>query len=165
MPMRIQTPPWWTDGVPAVARGLSDLLAVLHLRRSAMMKIRLNPSANTKAAPANTAPAAGSLRLGKCLKQCLDRKLGYSGEDRFVLFHYEPRGQEVMWRDGRSYGFGHGGWQAFFDEVEPVARQHGISVGDDTRPADHVLVVDRVEGEAYFADRQRAQKLVTREVA
>ncbi len=115
-------------------------------------------------AAAPTAPA-GFLRLGKCLKECIDRKLGYSGEDRFVLFHYEPRGQEVMWRDGRSYGFGHGGWQAFFDEVEPVAREHGISVGDDTQPADHVLIVDRVEGEAYFADRTRAQRLVMREVA
>ncbi|MGA2499124.1 MAG: hypothetical protein ABSH20_15390 [Tepidisphaeraceae bacterium] len=130
-----------------------------------MIKIRFNASPIAKTAPANASAPAGFLRLGKCLKQCLDRKLGYSGEDRFVLFHYEPRGQEVMWRDGRSYGFGHGGWQAFFDEVEPVAREHGISVGDDTRPADHVLVVDRVEGEAYFADRKRAQKLVMRGVA
>ena len=130
-----------------------------------MIKILFDESRNVEATPAAPAAPTRLLRLGKCLKECIDRKLGYSGEDRFVLFHYESRGQEVMWRDGRSYGFGHGGWQAFFDEVEPVAREHGISVGDDTRPADHVLVVDRVEGEAYFADRKRAQTLVMRKVA
>ena len=127
-----------------------------------MIKVRFDES--LKAQVALPAPA-GLLRLGNCLKHCIDRKLGYSGQDRFVLFHYEPRAQEVMWRDGRSYGFGSGGWQAFFDEVEPVAREHGISIGNDTRPGDHVLVVDRIEGEAWFADRRRAQEMVMRKVA
>ncbi|MFI5379132.1 MAG: hypothetical protein ACHRHE_07545 [Tepidisphaerales bacterium] len=130
-----------------------------------MIKLRLHDPPEAETTPAAASALAGFLRLGGCLQRCIDRKLGYSGQDRFVLFHYEPRGQEVMWRDGSSYGFGSGGWQAFFDEVEPVAREHGVNVGNDTRPGDHVLVVDRVEGEAYFAERQRAQELVRREAA
>ena len=37
----------------------------------------------------------------------MDRRLGYYGQERFVFFYYEPRGEEVIWNDGRSYGFVH----------------------------------------------------------
>ncbi len=130
-----------------------------------MKRVLLEQPPSDEHGKAGPAIPGAFLRVVRTLRQEIDRELGYSGDGRFVLFHYEPRGQEVMWHDGRSYGFGHGGWQAFFDEVEPAAREHGISVGDDTRTADHVLVVDRVAGKAYFADRQQAQELVMREVA
>ena len=35
----------------------------------------------------------------------MDHMLGYRRRDRFVIFYYEPRGDEVLWRDSGSYGF------------------------------------------------------------
>ena len=43
----------------------------------------------------------------------MDQKLGYHGNDRFVLFYYEPRGEEVIWRDSHSCGFSTGAGAAF----------------------------------------------------
>ncbi|MFI5378685.1 MAG: hypothetical protein ACHRHE_05270 [Tepidisphaerales bacterium] len=93
----------------------------------------------------------------------LDRRLGYIGERRFVFFCYEPRGEEVLWNDGRSYGFGFGGWQTFIDHVVPAAAARGLNVGSSDRPADQVLVVDRVLREACFSDRDSAEVLVARQ--
>src|SRR3954454_8905649 len=62
----------------------------------------------------------------------LDRALGYFGEARYVCFRYEPRGEEVVWNDGRTYGFGSGGWQPFLGHVIPAARECGA--GDAAEP-------------------------------
>ena len=87
----------------------------------------------------------------------LDRSLGYFGDARYVCFRYEPRGEEVVWNDGRSYGFGAGGWQSFLDHVAPAAKTCGVD-----RLAD-VLVVDRTDRRAYFATRQTAEAFVARQ--
>lgn len=94
-------------------------------------------------------------------QQGVDRGLCYFGHDRFVMFYYEPRGQDVMWVDGRSSGFGTGGWQYFLDEIEPLARRMGIDAGSPNSRGRHALVVDRDYGQAYFADRDEAQAFVT----
>jgi hypothetical protein len=86
----------------------------------------------------------------------MDQKLGYPGRERFVVFYYEPRGEEVIWRDGISYGFATGAWSAFKDELAPVAELYGVEVGGETAPARHVLLVDRADHRAYFVERVEA---------
>jgi len=93
------------------------------------------------------------------------RRLGYFGSGRFVFFYYEPRGEEVVWNDGRTYGFGYGGWMAFQDEVAPLAQFHGADVGGEQRRGAHVLVVDRELKQAYFADRTIAEHFVNSQSA
>lgn len=92
---------------------------------------------------------------------CCDRDLGYFGHDRFVMFYYEPRGQDVIWVDARSSGFGTGGWRCFLDEIEPLARRLGVDAGSVNSRGRHALVVDREFGQAYFADRDEAEAFVT----
>ena len=49
----------------------------------------------------------------KSLRQTLrgiDRALGYFGNEPYVLFAYEDRAGEVMWKDGQSCGISHGAW-------------------------------------------------------
>lgn len=118
------------------------------------------PSVTEVAPPDFLTPLAGFDRLSERVLQWIDRKLGYFGASRFVFFYYEPRGQEVMWNDGRSYGFGSGGWMAFGDEVAPVAARHGVDLGDESHKGRQVLLLDRTKGDAYFADRRSAERFV-----
>ncbi len=100
------------------------------------------------------------LRLPQGLQQPIDRRLGYFGQGRFVFFYYEPRGDEVMWNDGRTYGFGTGGWEMFHQDIAPLAEQHGMNVGVSGRRAEHALVLDRERREAYLAEREAAEEFV-----
>lgn len=92
--------------------------------------------------------------------QRIDRRLGYFGTNRFVAFYYEPRGDEVVWNDGRSYGFACGGWQAFTQDVAPIADSAGADLGDSQHRGAHALVVDRRLGQVYFADQAAAKRFV-----
>jgi hypothetical protein len=102
----------------------------------------------------------GFLKLTARLQQRIDRALGYFGQSRFVFFYFEPRGEEVVWNDGRSYGFATGGWRAFGEKVIPLARNCGAHVGDADGQGNHVLLIDRITGNSYFAPRDAAQRLV-----
>ena len=86
----------------------------------------------------------------------MDQMLGYRGPDRFVLFYYEPRGEEVLWRDSASYGFATGAWSTFLTEVGPVADHYNVDVGCHGVPAREVLLVDRRDRRSYFAERHEA---------
>jgi len=88
--------------------------------------------------------------------RCMDEMLGYRGPDRFVMFYYEPRGEEVVWRDSASYGFATGAWSTFLTEVGPVADHYQADVGCNGVPAREVLLVDRRDRRAYFAERNEA---------
>jgi hypothetical protein len=113
-----------------------------------------------------SAVPAGFRTLSERQQQWVDpRRLGYFGQGRFVFFYYEPRGEEVVWNDGRTYGFGCGGWMAFQEDVAPLARSYGADMGDERRPGPHVLVVDRELGHAYFADRATAERFVIAQAA
>lgn len=103
--------------------------------------------------------------IGQQINPRIDRQLGYFGDARFVLFYYEPRGEEVIWKDGRSYGFGTGAWDTFFREIAPLAESHGVRVGDNASAGKDVLLVDRVRRSAYFAQRDRAERLVAEQRA
>ena len=96
--------------------------------------------------PAGLAPIQATALRG------IERRLGYFGQDRYVCFHYEPRGEEVIWRDSRSYGFGTGAWIAFLEEIVPLAGRHHVNVGDERSSGSHVLLIDRVRQRAYFGE-------------
>jgi len=105
--------------------------------------------------------ANACVELPDCLPRSIDRQLGYAGNARLVFFYFEPRGEEVMWNDGRSYGFGFGGWLAFGDEIAPLAARYGVDLGSESGPAKHVLVIDRNTSHAYFAPRAQAEAVVS----
>lgn len=88
--------------------------------------------------------------------QGMDQKLGYHGKDRFVLFYYEPRGEEVIWQDSHSSGFSTGFGQCFIDELAPVAEAHKVDIGHSGSPGSQVLLIDRAQRRAYFAARDEA---------
>jgi len=103
----------------------------------------------------------GFIRLVEPLAAGVDRQLGYAGEARFVLFYYEPRGDEVTWNDGRTYGFGLGGWRVFLEMIEPLAQRYEMNVGGTGKAGPHVLIIDRLGHQAFFAERRRAQEFLT----
>jgi hypothetical protein len=86
----------------------------------------------------------------------MDQKLGYHGADRFVVFYYESRGGEVVWRDSQSYGFATGAGQLFIDDLAPIAELHNVNVGGSATSASHVLLIDRRDQRAYFVERDEA---------
>ena len=90
----------------------------------------------------------------------MDRKLGYFGEARFVAFYYEPRGEEVVWKDGLSCGFGSGGWRIFFDAVGSLATQCGADIEGSGSPPRHVLLIDRERRVSYFAPHRSADQFL-----
>ena len=86
----------------------------------------------------------------------IDRALGYFANEPYVLFAYESRGGEVMWKDGHSCGFAHGAWE-ILTRVEPIAREHGVTLGTDEADGSHVLLVDRGRGRVYLAEQLMAE--------
>lgn len=114
-------------------------------------------------APAPQPPPAEDFRPTTAPRLAyLERQLGYFGGARYVAFRYEPRGEEVVWDDGRSSGFGTGGWQTFLDQVAPAAADCGANVGAGgaDAPATHVLLIDRTTRQAFFAERAAAEALL-----
>ena len=121
------------------------------------------PANSSFAAPAGqTDLPADFVELSECLPAHSDRQLGYFGDGRFVAFRYEPRAEDVMWSDERSFGIATGAWQRFFDEVEPLAELYGFNLGNHGRPAADVLVFDRVRRTCYFAPRASAEAFLAR---
>ena len=111
------------------------------------------------AAPAEVPFAA--IPLQQQFNPWMDRKLGYFGNARFVCFYYEPRGEEVIWKDGQSYGFACGGWSYFADYVAPLADRHEVTVGQSGSAARQVLLMDRIDHAAWFMDRSAADQFLT----
>jgi hypothetical protein len=119
----------------------------------------LAESEAAEARPPGTAVPDAFVRVTQQLHSWIERKLGYFGGDRFVIFYYDPRGQEVIWKDASSYGFASGGWIVFTEQIGPLAEHHRADVGlhsASTRGAD-VLLIDRLTREAYFAERALAE--------
>jgi hypothetical protein len=90
----------------------------------------------------------------------MDRRLGYFGQERFVFFYYEPRGEEVIWNDGRSYGFASGGWGAFMHEIARLGKRYGVNLGTEGTSNTHVLVLDRQSQQTYFAEEWEAEGFI-----
>ncbi len=73
----------------------------------------------------------------------LDRKLGYRGEDRFVLFYYDESADGLVWKDTRGYGFG--SWLLFDLNIDPARRLLNWQVDRV------VLLIDRTLKQAFLA--------------
>src|SRR6476646_2167964 len=96
----------------------------------------------------------GFVEIVDCLPAQIDRQLGYFGHSRFVAFRYEPRAEDVMWTDEKSFGIATGAWQTFHREVAGLADLYAVNVGSDNvgsnnvgldkGAASDVLVYDRV---------------------
>jgi V8-like Glu-specific endopeptidase len=97
-----------------------------------------------------------------CLPAQIDRQLGYFGQCRFVAFRYEPRAEDVMWTDERSFGISTGAWQLFYREISSLAGIYDVNVGGENDTAEQVLVCDRVKVTAYFAPRTSAEAFLAR---
>jgi hypothetical protein len=136
---------------------------MMHAVGVALMNFRAFESIEAEANNLVSAVPPSFLKLSSAARQqqCCERELGYFGQDRFVMFYYEPRGQDVIWADSRKSGFGTGGWQYFLDVIEPMARRMGVDAGNTTSRGKHALIVDRDFGQAYYADRQEAEAFVT----
>lgn len=126
-----------------------------------MTQLWLDESCETEAVSIASVIPCGFVTVSEGLQQRIDRKLGYFGQARFAFFYYEPRGSEVVWNDGRTYGFGSGGWITYMDEILPLGRRYGADLGSDEGAGSHVLVLDRMLCQAYFAERECAETLVT----
>ncbi|GEM_PF-858118 len=87
----------------------------------------------------------------------IDHKLGYFGEERFVIVGYSEEGQEVFWKDGCSSGFGLGHWQFFVEHLGPPAARRGIQLAGPGNPETHVAVVDRAYRCTYATCRSCAE--------
>lgn len=91
--------------------------------------------------------------------------VGYFGKDRFVLFYFEPRSREVRWQDSHTCGSAGRAWPATLEGIEAKAKAHGFTLGTETEPGDHVLLVDRIDEHAVFAYREEAQEFLARQSA
>lgn len=96
----------------------------------------------------------GFVRVTDELPARLDRQLGYFGDARYCLFYFDHQVEGVVWKDGRSYGFGAGAWRPFDEHIVPLAEMHGAD-------SSHALIIDREGPAAYFAPRTTAERLVT----
>ena len=92
----------------------------------------------------------------------IEHRLGYFRDEPFVIFGYCPGGEEVIWKDGHSSGFGAGGWKLFLLEIAPLAARRGASVGDLTSAGTHVLLMDRIRGAIYATPRKSAEEFLAR---
>lgn len=86
---------------------------------------------------------ATSREINEFLPPALHRLLGYFGSASRVLFFFDRKAGDVVWEDGRERGVSRGGWQAFQDVVEPLARRYQVGVGSHSSPASFALVLDR----------------------
>jgi hypothetical protein len=91
----------------------------------------------------------------------LDRRVGYHRDARYVGLFYEPRGDEVIWNDGASYGFALGGWRFFADDVARLTQQYPCDLGVGATPATHMLVIDRQRHTAYVTSRASAERFLS----
>ena len=93
----------------------------------------------------------------------LDRKLGYSGNAQFVVFIFHPMAGDVIWNDGRSSGFGGGGWQIFLSKCVPAAGRVGAHLGSQDGVGSEVLLLDHTRGKTYALARECAEEFLARE--
>ena len=93
----------------------------------------------------------------------LDRKLGYFGNAQFVVFSFHPTAGDVIWNDGRSSGFGAGGWQIFLSDCVPAARRVGAHLGSQDDIGSDGMMLDRTRGKTYAVARKCAEEFLARE--
>jgi hypothetical protein len=91
--------------------------------------------------------------------------MGYTGEARFVAFHWQRQVDEVEFFDGRRRATAH--WYPFFVYIQhPAVRPHlrGYDVGiSSDREATHALILDRESLELFIAAVNVAEAFLTKQ--
>lgn len=119
--------------------------------------------ASTSGSPtASRPPPPDAIELPELRGASIEHRLGYFGDEPVVVFGYCPGGGEVIWKDGRSSGFGTGGWRPFLQECAPLATRRRASLGDLTSVGTHVLLMDRLRGRVFAVPRQSAEEFLAR---
>jgi hypothetical protein len=80
-----------------------------------------------------------------------ERAIGYLHSARYLLFYWEPAGDEPMWSDGQVTTCGeHHAYLLFVQHPRIEPSLHGYDFGGSDAPAQHGLVLDR-ETRAMYA--------------
>jgi hypothetical protein len=88
----------------------------------------------------------------------LAKAIGYSGEARFVSFHWTPFGDETEYSDDRVSATGN--WQAFLAYIQHPAISpllHDYNLGSSDSEAHHALILDREKPAMYVAPVKEAE--------
>ena len=91
----------------------------------------------------------------------LAKAMGYSGDARYVSFHWTPAGDEAYYSDGHSGGTGE--WQGFLayvhhPAVSPYLGEYDLGSSDNE--AKHALILDREKLELFIAPVKEAEKFL-----
>jgi hypothetical protein len=94
----------------------------------------------------------------------LAKAIGYTGEARFVSFHWTPYGDEADYSDGRISATGN--WHAFLvyiqhPAISPFLKEYDLGSSDSE--AKHALILDREKLEVLIAPVKEAQSFLTKQ--
>ena len=91
----------------------------------------------------------------------LAKAIGYTGNARYVAFHWTPYGDEAEYFDGRMSATGN--WQAFLAYIQhPAVSPHlqDYDLGSSESEAKHALILDREQLEVFIAPVKAAEKFL-----
>ena len=95
----------------------------------------------------------------------LAKATGYTGEARFVSFHWTPYGDETDYSDGRVSATGN--WQAFLAYIQYPAISpllNGYNLGSSDNEAHHALILDREKLAVFIAPVKEAEKSLQKQL-
>jgi hypothetical protein len=92
----------------------------------------------------------------------LAKAMGYTGQARFVSFHWTPYGDETDYSDGRVQATGN--WQAFLAFIHhPAVSTHlkHYGLGSSDSEATHALILDQEQQALFVAPVREAEKFLS----
>jgi hypothetical protein len=107
---------------------------------------------------------AGLTPLNAPVPPMLAKATGYTGEARFVSFHWTPYGDETDYSDGRVSATGN--WQAFLAYIQHPAISpllNGYNLGSSDNEAHHALILDREKLAVFIAPVKEAEKFLQKQ--
>jgi hypothetical protein len=91
--------------------------------------------------------------------------LGYTGNARFVGFFWDTDFGGAVWHDGRQSAAGRSENFTFTRFIRPLAFLYNVNFGTRGGKATHLLVWDRLDGQAYMAPRESAIRFLSQQNA
>ncbi len=107
---------------------------------------------------------AGLTPLQAPVPPMLAKAIGYTGDARFVSFHWTPYGDEVDYSDGRMSATGN--WHPFLTYIQhPAVSPHlgDYDFGSSDSEATHALILDRKNQTLYVAPVKEAAAFLTKQ--
>jgi hypothetical protein len=106
-------------------------------------------------------PVTGITPLNIPVPPMLAKSIGYTGEARFVSFHWTPAGDEAYYSDGRISATGD--WKAYLAYIQhPAVSPYlkGYDLGSSDGEAKHSLILDQKELSLSVAPVKVAEKFL-----